>query len=84
MCPQSAVAYALLSSILVKLNRLQAAREAAKQSLRLDRDSFGGHYGLGSIWLELGNPEEPVEELEIGSRLEPYPSEVHYNPGARL
>jgi hypothetical protein len=62
------------------MNRLEAACDAAKQPVQLDTIRRG-HYWLGRIWLELGDPQEAVKELAMASPLGPYRPKLHYNLG---
>jgi tetratricopeptide (TPR) repeat protein len=77
--PTSEVPYVRLASLALKRHRPADALPDARRAVLLARDSAEAHYVLGRAYLELGQDETAVQELEVASSLAPTSPEVHFN-----
>jgi tetratricopeptide (TPR) repeat protein len=77
--PASALPYVRLSSIALKRYRPADALPSAQRAVGLAPDSAEAHYVLGRSFLELGQEDEAIHQLEIAGKLSPGSPEVHFN-----
>jgi tetratricopeptide (TPR) repeat protein len=77
--PTSELPYVRLASLALKRRRPADALPDANRAVQLAHDSAEAHYILGRAYLETGDGEMAVQELEIASKLAPTSPEVHFN-----
>lgn len=75
----SELPYAGLASIALKTRRPADALPSAQHAAQLAPDSAEAHYLLGRSYLELGQEEKAVLELETARKLAPGSPEVRFN-----
>jgi len=67
--PRNAEVYELLSRSYLKTGDLQSALESARQATRLNPNSAGSHYQLGTVLTRAGRDTEAMAEFGIFRRL---------------
>ncbi len=72
--PSNAEAYAVLSHILANRERYDDALAAVNKALELNPSDAEAQYARGSVLLWVGRTAEAEKALELGRRLDPYPS----------
>jgi predicted Zn-dependent protease len=77
--PKSALPWVRLASIAIRQKRPADALPAAKAALKLAPGSGEAHYLLGRGYLDLGQIDNAVQELETASKISPNSPEVHFN-----
>lgn len=76
--PQSALPWIRIASIDVRQHLPEEALKAAQSAVALDSESAEAHYELGRAWLENGEAQKSIEELERASGLRPNNPEIHF------
>lgn len=77
--PASELPYVRLASIALKARRPVDALSCAQRAVQLAPDSAEAHYLLGRSFLELGQNEQAVQELEAARKMAPESPEIHFN-----
>jgi tetratricopeptide (TPR) repeat protein len=77
--PKSELPYVRMASIALKMHRPADALPAAQRAVELGADSAEAHYLLGRSYLEVGQHEKAMQELETASKMAPGSPEVHFN-----
>jgi predicted Zn-dependent protease len=77
--PNSELPYIFLASIALRRHNAADALPPAVQAVQLAADSAKAHYMLGRAYLELGQEEKSVQELEAANKINPGSPEVHFN-----
>ena len=75
----SALPYVRLASIALKRHRPADALPSAQRAVQLAPDSAEAHYLLGRSFLQLGQEDAAIHELEMAGKLSPGSPEVHFN-----
>jgi len=74
----------LLGAVLIKLNRLEEAEWALRETIRLAPSFAKPHEDLGIVMLELGRANDAVEVLQNAVRLDPSLELAYLNLGKAL
>jgi len=77
--PKSELPYVRMASIALKMHRPADALFSAQRAVELGADSAEAHYLLGRSYLEVGQHEKAMQELETASKMAPGSPEVHFN-----
>ncbi|HEX5236006.1 MAG TPA: tetratricopeptide repeat protein [Silvibacterium sp.] len=78
LSPQNALPWIRLASIDLRQHQPEAAVKAAQNALALDRNSAEAHYQLGRAWLENGDVQKSITELNRADELRPKAPEIHF------
>lgn len=76
--PQSALPWIQLASIDVRQHLPVDALQAAQTAVSMAPDSAEAHYELGRAWLESGDAQKAIAELEKANGIKPDNPEVHF------
>jgi len=76
---RSELPYVLLASIALRKRDAAGALQPAMRAVQLAPHSAKTHYVLGRAYLELGQEEKAVAELEAANRINPASPEVHFS-----
>lgn len=82
--PRDVNVLGLRGAILVKLNRLEEAERALRQTVRLAPTFAKPYEDLGHVLLELGRPGEAADALRNAVRLDPQLDRAHLELGKAL
>jgi tetratricopeptide (TPR) repeat protein len=74
----SALPWIRLASIDVGQHLPADALKAAQTAVALDPESAEAHYELGRAWLEIGDAQKSIEELEKANVFKPSNPEIHF------
>src|SRR5580704_18223279 len=80
----SAAAYDALGAHFASQSRFSCAISAFKSAIRLDPDSWQGHYNLGVAMLTSGDAQQAAQELKTALRLNPGSEQVLLPLGVAL
>jgi tetratricopeptide (TPR) repeat protein len=76
--PQHVFAMLQIAFEYIKRKDFNAGLPYAENAVKLEPNLFAGHNALGRIWLELGQTERAIKELEISVRQAPDSPETHF------
>jgi tetratricopeptide (TPR) repeat protein len=77
--PASELPFVRLAGIALRQHRAADALPPAQRAVNLAPDSAEAHYVLGRTFLELGQNESAVRELETAEKFAPGSPEIHFN-----
>lgn len=77
--PASELPSVELASIMLKQRRPADAMPCAQRAVALAPESYEVHYILGRAFLDSGQEEEAVHELEVAGKLAPGSPKIHFN-----
>ena len=78
LSPQSALPWIRIASISLRQHLAADALPAAQTGVQLAPDSADAHYVLGRAWLELGDTQKSISELERAVSMAPSSPEPHF------
>lgn len=78
LSPHSALPWIRLASINMREHMSADALHAAQTAVAISPESAEAHYELGRAWLESGDAQKSIDELERANRLKPNTAEIHF------
>jgi tetratricopeptide (TPR) repeat protein len=78
LSPQSALPWIRIASISLRQHLATDALDTAKTAVLLAPDSADAHYVLGRSWLEMGDTQKAIPELESSVSMSPGSPEPHF------
>jgi len=78
LSPQSALPWIKIAAISVRQHLPAEALKAAQNAVAIAPDSAEAHYELGRAWLESGDAQKAVAELEKSNAIQPNTPEIHF------